>query len=176
MNAIFILVVLILVLRLNLSRYREHSPTRARWERWSCYFVFAIFLLLTSFRGENVGVDTAQYILDYQGLEKLSFIDIQHEYEDYLLYYYLSKIFSLLHIPIWGWFAFIGILYLSSIWRLISKYSSDKLFSTLIFISIGLFSFSLAGMKQTLSMALTLHSLLFFINKRYLFSLLLFIG
>ena len=42
----------------------------------------------------------------------------------------------------------------------------------MIFVSIGLFGFSLAGLKQTFAMALMLHAFLFFVDKKYLWSML----
>jgi hypothetical protein len=76
----------------------------------------------------------------------------------------------MLGIPLWGWFGLISLLYISSIGRFIFRYSSDKLYSVLLFLALDLFLFSVAGLKQTVAMALLLHAFLFFTDKKYILS------
>lgn len=164
------IIVLIFGLRLNLSRFRKNSRSRDRYEKWSCYFVFAILIFLSAFRGENVGADTFDYINDYQQIQNLNFHDIYNLYENYWGFYFATKAISMLGIPLWGWFGLISLLYISSIGRFIFRYSSDKLYSVLLFLALDLFLFSVAGLKQTVAMAMLLHAFLFFTDKKYILS------
>ena len=120
------------------------------------------------FRGESVGADTSDYITDYKDMSIMTFRDILENYKGYQGYYVLSKVFSILDLPYYVWFGFVELVLVSAIARFINKYSNDKLFSILIFITTGFFMFSLAGLKQTLAMGFVFHAYIDFVEKHYL--------
>lgn len=144
-----------------------------RYTNTLCYISFFIIVLLAAFRGETVGADTVDYIEDYEDVKLMSFTDIDINYEGYLGYYYLSKIFAAWGVPIWLWFAFSELLFVSAIGRLIFSYSRERLYSVILFVVLGHFLFSMAGMKQILAMSLIIHSFLDLVGKKYLRSFLL---
>lgn len=130
---------------------------------------------MAAFRSDSVGGDTFDYRLNYQTMNCFHSIqDIVDRYTyDYLGYYGLSKLFSLLGFPVEVWFGFVEALYLYALMRLINKYSKDKIFSLLVFTTIGLYSFSMAGLKQVLAMSFMMLSFIYLIEKRYWASILL---
>lgn len=170
---IFALFISILLLfYIILANYKKDSKTRNQLESLFCNLAFTGIVFLAAFRGESVGADTGGYMLHYSELQYFSFDAVLDRYEGYEFFYLVAKLFSLMNMPTWVWFGFIEFFYVTAIRRLIYRFSSDKLYSIMIFVSIGLFGFSLAGLKQTLAMALMLHAFLFFVEKKYLWSVL----
>jgi len=157
MAIIIVLIVLIVAFRLILEGYKREPTKYQRLENRFCYFAYIAIVLLAAFRGEMVGTDTAGYIADYMDVKMMSFTDIADRYEGYVGFYYLSKLFSMMGLPLFVWFGFLEIVLMSAMSRFINKYSKDKLYSIILFIVTGLFMFSLAGLKQTLAMALITH-------------------
>lgn len=129
---------------------------------------------MAAFRSNEVGADTEGYRLSYESLSQYSTLQslIDRYTIYYIGYYGTSKIFNLLGMPVQVWFGFVEGLYLFSLMKLINKYSMDKIFSLLIFTTIGLFTFSLAGLKQTFSMSLMMLSFIYYVDKKYLISIL----
>nr|MCR4565666.1 EpsG family protein [Bacteroidales bacterium] len=144
-----------------------------RYTNMLCYIAFLIIVVLAAFRGEAVGADTMDYIDDYDDVKTMSFNDVAIGYEGYLGYYYLSKVFASWGAPLWLWFGFAELLFVSAIGRMIFSYSKDKLYSVILFVVLGHFMFSMAGMKQTMAMSLMIHSFLDLTEKKYLRSLVL---
>ena len=169
-----LLIFIILFLR-YISRLNRHKIFYYKQEQRYHIFVWSLIVLMAAFRGINVGADTIGYLYDYRILPTMSFEDIAYRYEGYLGYFYTSKIFSLMAMPHWIWFGFVEALYAISLAKLTSRYSQDKLFSVLVFVTIGLFSFSMAGMKQVMSMSLVNFAFLSFLDKKYLRTIILFI-
>lgn len=170
---VFALFVSILLLfYIILASYKKDSKERERLESWFCNLAFAGIVFLAAFRGSSVGSDTGGYMLSYSEIQYLSFDEVLDKYKGYEFFYSLAKLFSLMNMPIWVWFGFIEFFYVTAIRRLIYSFSCDKLYSIMIFVSIGLFGFSLTGLKQTFAMAIMLHAYLFFVEKKYLWSVL----
>ena len=169
-------VIIPLLLFLFAAYYFTHfvSYKGGKWvERFSYYAACLFIIFMAAFRDESVGTDTLDYMNDYALVEEMTFQDIVYEYDSYRLFYFLNKIFTMLHLPLWVWFGFVELIYLSSIVRLINQYSKDRLYSIIIFIVSGLLLFSFAGLKQTLAMSFMLHSLLDMMEKKYIRSLIL---
>ena len=173
MNLVGLLVLLVLLFRLFLNAFNEGSNRRHRVENTFCWISYIAIVLLAAFRGITVGADTAYYLNDYLDVASMSFSEIADRFEGYLGYYFLSKLFSLAGFPHYVWFGFLEAVFLSAISRFINKYSSDRLYSIILFLVTGLFAFSLAGLKQTLAMTLLLHGFLCFVERRYTISVIL---
>lgn len=161
---VFVLLVLYFLLGYN------NSNKAGKQESWFCNLAFAGIVFLAAFRGINVGADTNGYMFQYEEeIKYYSFDDLWNgKYQTYYFFYVLCKLFSNMGMPPWVWFAFIEIIYVSAIRRLIYSYSCDKMYSIILFVVSGLFGFSLAGLKQTLAMALILHAFLDLMEKKYL--------
>lgn len=165
------LIYLLVVLLIMILQYQVHkiksqtlrNKTEDRYLRIVCW----ILVLLAALRGSTVGTDTIGYIQDYDAIASFSWADVLERYADYPGYYVLSKICSLLHLPIQILFGIVEGIYVYSIYKFTSRFSEDKLYTILCFEMIGLYSFSLAGLKQTLSMAFVLFYFMVLIDKKY---------
>lgn len=148
--------------------FRLPSNLKSFFESGVCYGVMIVLVVLAAMRDENVGTDTYDYIVDYEEMSLMSFSDIWQEYEGYIGYYYLSKLFSMAKAPLWLWFGFLEAIYLLAVARWVFSYSRDRIYSLLLFIVLGHYLFSLAALKQVLATALSLLAFMDFSKKRYL--------
>lgn len=171
--------ILLFILLLALARYLiNNRPTsiaqKTKSENIVCYFAYIIIICLAAFRSSSVGTDTYGYIQDFYMISDMTFSQIYDGYRSYFIFYFLLKLLTLLGAPLWVWFGFIELLYVSAVARLINKYSKDKILSIILFI-ILLLNFSFAGLKQVMAMGIMLHSFLYFVEKKYVKSLICFI-
>ena len=141
---------------------------RNKAENRNLRFVCWILVLLAMFRGVTVGTDTVYYWREYLNMPDMSIADVMEQFGDFPGFYLLAKTCSLLHLPIQILFGLVEGLYVFAIYKFINRFSSDKLYSILGFTVIGLFSFSMAGLKQTMSMAFALLCYMSLYDKRYI--------
>jgi hypothetical protein len=132
-----------------------------------------ILVLLAALRGSTVGTDTIGYIENYNAMPKLSFANVLVMNADYPGYFLLAKTCSFLHFPVQILLGIVAGIYIYAIYRFINRFSEGKLYSILCFEVIGLYSFSLAGLKQTLSMAFVLLYFISLMDKKYIKTILL---
>ena len=165
---IYILVVaIILLFRYTLQRMPS-GTTRNIVEMRYFRVVCLILIILAALRGSTVGTDTIAYIENYDTMPDLSFREVLYWAADFPGYYLLAKTCSFLHFPIQLLFGIVESIYIYAIYKFINRYSCDKLYSLLCFTMIGLYSFSLAGLKQTLSMAFVIFYYLALTDKKYI--------
>ena len=169
----YLLIIIILLLYCDLYR---HSYQRK--EKYYTFIICTILVLMAAFRSDEVGADTAGYRYSYETLVQYpTFHSLADRYTIYYIGYYgLSKLFYMAGMPVQIWFGFLEAVYLYAMMKLINKFSKDKIFSLLVFVTIGLFSFSLAGLKQTLAMSMMMFSFIYFLDKKYIISLVLILA
>lgn len=171
----YILILIILLFHRTWSNQPKRK--RVKSEKAYAFIICIILVLLAAFRSDNVGADTVGYRNAYLAMgmfQSIQDIVDRHTY-DYLVYYGLSKLFHMAGMPVQVWFGFVEALYLYALMRLVNKFSKDKIFSLLVFTTIGLFSFSLAGLKQTMSMSLMMLAFIGLMEKKYWLSALLIV-
>ena len=132
-----------------------------------CYYAASILVLIAALRGSSVGTDTASYIRDFSLVKGFSYSYILERYADNPGYYLFCKFIADLGVSVQIWFAIIAGLYIYSINKLIRKCSEDPGFSYLLFITMGFYSFSLAGLKQTLAMTFTQLAYVYLFDRKY---------
>ncbi len=163
--------ILLLFILLLYSVYNTHDTSVANKKKEDvyCFIICVALVLLAAFRSNKVGADTLGYRLDYDALSKYTtYASLLKRYSiDYIGYYGLSKLFQLMKMPVQVWFGFVEALYLVALMLFIKRFSKDKIFSLLVFVTVGLFTFSMAGLKQTVANAFIMYAFLLFINKRY---------
>ncbi len=169
----YLLILIILLLYNQLQR--QPLKLKVKKENIYSWFICIILVLLAAFRSDEVGADTPGYRYDYELLGLYpTFQSLIDRYSiNYIGYFGLSKLFYLAHMPVQVWFGFVEAFYLYALMKLINNYSKDKLFSLLVFTTIGLYTFSLAGLKQTFASSLMMLAFLHFTEKRYWLSTLL---
>lgn len=174
---IYILVlILILFLMINLS---ELSAGKLRYKTEQRYLMIVcwVLVLLAALRGISVGADTIAYWQNYTlGMPKKSFAMVLATNADYPGYYLLAKTCSYLHFPVQLFFGIVEGIYIYAIYKFVNRYSKDKLYSILCFTFIGLYTFTFAGLKQTLSMAFVLLYFMALQDKKYVKTVLLFLA
>lgn len=169
----YYLLIIIILLLYNNYKTDDFSIHNIKKENLYCFIICAILVLLAAFRSNHVGTDTLSYRQDYLSLQRFNtFADLLRRHSvDYIGYYGLSKLFQLMNMPVEVWFGFIEAIYLYALMLLVNRFSKDKIFSLLVFITTGLFAFSMAGLKQTLAASFMMYSFILFIDKRYLLAI-----
>lgn len=153
----------------------KNDITRNKLDGRYSIYICIVLVILAAFRSDMVGADTLGYRMDYENM-----VDY-HDFESlvnrfsisYIGYFGLSKLFHMAGMPVQVWFGFVEAFYLFALMQLIKRFSKDKIFSLLVFSTIGLFTFSLAGLKQTIGSALVMLAFISFIEKKYLLTALL---
>lgn len=176
MFVILLFIVLVLVFRVITGSVQNQKDMKHKVESFFCFISYFIMIILAMFRGSDVGADTLSYIGDYHDMSQMSIGDVLYDYKGYEGYYLLSKLFSMIGLPYYIWFGFIELILVSAIARFINKFSTDRLYSIVLFLTTGLFMFSLTGLKQTLAMALILHAYVYIIDKKIALTCLLIIA
>lgn len=148
----------------NANNYEK----KEMWIRRCCYLISAIFITIAALRGITVGTDTASYIRDYSFVKMYSYGEIIEYYADNPGYYAMSKIFADLGISVQIWFAVVAGIYIYAVSRLIYRFSGDPVLSYILFLTIGFYGFSLAGLKQTVAMAFVFISYRYLYDSRYI--------
>ena len=142
---------------------------RAQKENFYALIICIVLIVMAAFRSDAVGADTMGYRSNYMNMGNFhSFQDLVDRFSLYYMGYYIpSKLFHLVGLPVQVWFGFLEAFYLFALMKLVNRFSKDKIFSLLVFVTIGLFSFSLAGLKQTLAMSLMMLAFVAFVEKKY---------
>lgn len=171
----YLLILLFLFFYFRLSK--QPIALRAKKESTYVFIICVVLVLMAAFRSDLVGADTAGYRYDYESLKQYSsFPQLVERYTLYYMgYFATSKLFHMAGLPVQVWFGFVEAFYLFALMKFVNKFSKDKIFSLLVFATIGLFSFSLAGLKQTFAMSLMMLSFVALLEKKYLYSVLLVI-
>lgn len=162
-----IVILLIILLREYTKKAEDYNQEVLR-ENFCCKIVFAFLVFGAAFHVPDVGSDADDYVNAFYQIKRfpIGAIFTDRAYGNYLGYYALSKVFSLMGMPVQVWLGFVEAFYLYAIMLLINRYSPDKLLSLLLFVTFGLFSFSVAGMKQTMGMGAMLYAFYFWTDKR----------
>lgn len=169
----YILILLFVFLYVKLSS--QPLGVKLKKENTYAFIICAVLVLMAAFRSDTVGADTGGYRLDYEDLGKFqSMQDLIDRYSVYYIGYFgLSKIFYMVGMPVYVWFGFVEAIYIYALMLLVNRFSKDKIFSLLVFTTIGLYSFSMAGLKQTLAMSMMLMAFIAFMDKKYWYTALL---
>ena len=136
-------------------------------------FVGLLLVLLAALRHQSVGTDTSDYWHDYEIGRYATFKEAFTEWGENKAYYWLNGIFSNAGLPIQVWFGFLGVASVGPVFYLIYKYAENPLFSVILYLSVGTYAFTLAGLKQALAIALLIFAFIQVINKKTLAFLIL---
>ena len=170
---IYILVIVFILLLMFYLSGLPAGKLRDKFENRALKAVCWLLVLLAALRGISVGADTLGYWQEYFAMSNRSFAEVLERAADYPGYFLLAKTCSYLQLPIQVMFGLVEGIYVYAIFKFISRYSEDKLFSILGFFCIGLYMFSLAGLKQTLSMSFVLLYYLALDDKKFVKAVLL---
>ncbi len=168
---------LLIIIILAFYYLLEEQPWELKAQRENVYslIICCILVLMAAFRSDAVGADTPGYRYDYESLWQYTTLDslINNFTIYYIGYFGLSKLFYMAGMPVQVWFGFIEAFYLFALMKLVNRFSRDKVFSLLVFVTIGLFTFSMAGLKQTFAASLMMLAFVYFLDRKYILTVLL---
>lgn len=119
-------------------------------------FMFAIF----AFRDVSVGADTSTYESLYNS---------QYGWHE-VGYVYIVNIANKIGITFRGFLMLVSAFSVVSVGHFIKKYSEDYMFSLLMFVTVGLFTMYMTGIRQVIAISILLWSIDFIFQKKwYLF-------
>lgn len=162
-----VLVFLILLLPLLTNKLKNRKKTYI-------IFVSIAFVLIAGLRSYMVGTDTLGYVNSFLLSKNISFPVLRDVFikREVLFIIYQSLIrtitdnYSVYLIPI-------AIFYICAVSYFIYKYTESPAISYIIFMSMGFFSFSMAGLRQTIAYSILIIATHCLINKKYTKSVLL---
>ncbi len=127
-----------------------------------------VLLVMSGLRNVNVGSDTIRY---YETFEMLSGTDFETANE-YIserrepLFYILSWSFAKVIPNVQAWFALVSLIYLVGCALVCYWESPDYAFSMLYIYCMGMFFFSMTGLRQTLAMGFIMMSYFFLVKRQ----------
>ena len=162
--ALLILLILLLWSRVNsMSEGGAKELTEKKYLKITC----GVLVFLAAIRGSTVGPDTIGYISDYIFVRTSTFEQVLERYDVGSGYYWLSKLFSLSGLSVQWWFGMVEVLFMYAIYQFAIRFAKDKMLFLLCIVTMGLYTFSLAGLKQTTGMAFAILAYSYFTDKRY---------
>lgn len=134
-----------------------------------CLVFSSIFLfVLSAFRAISIGSDTRRYSYLFRYANELSFSQIFEEFQQEPLYFLLCKIVGFLCNGNFQFMiAFVALLYITSLYVFLDKFSSNSFISFVMLLSLGLFYFSISAMRQTIAISLLLFSYHFVMKRKF---------
>lgn len=126
--------------------------------KYGYILLFFAMLILIGARDMYVGTDTATYVYDFLGADNIEWLGIKNiikEYPEPL--YEITKIFCRTFTDNYTIFLFVFAFPISFCFSLyVKKYSDDYMISMLIFMVLGILGFCMAGLRQSVALALSL--------------------
>lgn len=135
-----------------------------------------VLLLIMGLRNCVIYNDTYSYVMNFHYLEDMSVESIRSQWpKDSFFYVATHYIHPLIFHNYTIWLLVISAIYIIPLSLIIRRYSVNPMLSWVCFIFLGMMMFTMAGLRQTVAMGLTLISFLALIDrKRILFIALLF--
>lgn len=142
----------------------------------------SLLILIAALRDVNFGSDVYGYTLRYSTY--ITNADISRLWYEFItlegkdpFFNVFSKVISLAGFEYRGWLTIIASMFILSSSYVIYKYSDDVFMSSLVFISLGFYMFSLQGLRQAIALAFVLLSYMPLVERRpFKFSILVMIG
>lgn len=173
MSIIFGYILILLIVRVIFFNAKQNK-----------YFLIiaALFLfLIATFRSFEFGTDLAIYIPRYENMKYLNYKDVidnsLYGNQKDLAFYLFSKFLSNFNFSSRGYISVLSLIFLMSFFKTVNLYSPLPLLSIVSFLSLGYFSFSLTGLRQSIALAFILFSYQYFKeNKIFRFIITVVIG
>lgn len=138
-----------------------------------CGFLFLTYAL----QDIHSNGDLLGYSVQYVRFQRTGVSTFFHNMWDYKdpIYQLASFLFGKLGLDFYAWKAFIGFVFVLGLYRLLMYHSTNPALSLLVFLVLGLYGFSLSGLRQTLALGI-----LFFsyphLKQKHLFRFMLLVG
>ncbi|MBR6428123.1 MAG: EpsG family protein [Clostridia bacterium] len=129
-----------------------------------------VLLVMSGLRSETVGMDTQRYYASFNDFlamdreEAAEFISTQKDAGYYWFSWAFGKVIPDVHV----WFMFVSAVYLIGIALVCYWESPDYAFSMLYMYTMGMFFFSMTGLRQALAMGIALTSYAFLAKRQFI--------
>jgi len=131
--------------------------------------VFVFFLM--ALRDSSVGVDISGYLASYEKGAEVGYKNNE------IGFYYFRLILNLLGFSSQQYLAIVSAIIVFSFFSFFSKFSLNTFISIWLFLTIGLFSMTMSGLRQSLAISILLFGIPFVIERKpFKFLLLLFLA
>ncbi len=125
-------------------------------------------LLFSGLRHETVGVDTETYVARFNSVTGMNYkqaVSFANGFSD-SSYYVVSWAFSKIIPNQQAWIAFVSFVFMAGITMICYWESPDYAFSMLYIFCMGMFFFSMTGLRQSLAMGLVMMSYYFVVKRQ----------
>ncbi len=137
-----------------------------------------LIFLLMGLRNMAIYGDTIGYVINFKSMESKSIGEVALRWIKDPVFYLSTKIFGdIVQYDYTCWFLAIAAVYMIPMYFFLKKYSPNIMFSWITFIFLGLLLFTMAGLRQTVALGLTLWAFMYLMKRKDLyFFVLLFIS
>lgn len=154
MSIYILYLLLVFIFSMHSSTYRKN--------RKITLILFIFLFLIMALRDSSVGSDISHYLDIYES--QVFFDDIWTQFE--FGYFAFSKLCFSLGFSSQLFLAIISFFICVAVYSFITKYSFNPIFSLFLYITIGLFAFSLTGLRQIIAICILLYSISFVVNRK----------
>lgn len=155
----FLVLILTIFANLKPQQRRLHAG-KSPWtaEKIGILFVAAALGLILILQSADSNGDLTRYNNTYDKLALREFSYFQNNWNKMKdpLYYFCAFIFSQLGFSFFAWKALISVVFMIAVYKLILQYSANASISYIVLITLGLFGFSLSGLRQVVAFSIIL--------------------
>lgn len=135
------------------------------------FFIGGISLLfLMSFRSFDVGTDIISYYNEFQNAEYFWFNSLRSTEK---IFSFINYSFQSLGFSFRTFLSLISLLMIAAISNLYYSFSKNIMLSYFLHVTIGMFSLSMTGLRQTIAVSLTLYAFLLLVKEKKMYFFLL---
>lgn len=133
------------------------NPQNSKSKNNYIFLISLMYFLIMGLRNEVIYGDTHGYVHYFKLIHKLSITEVIALWDKdpyfWIITYYISRITNGNYTI---WLSIISFLLILPLAKLIKKYSVEPLYSFVLFVYLGLLSFCMAGLRQTVSISFIL--------------------
>lgn len=138
------------------------------------YFIAAIVLtIFAALRSSSVGPDGLVYAQAFKDVQSLSYSEIFVVYTKEPIFYATLKLLQEIGVTLQIWYALIGGLFAFAVMYATKLYSEQPLVSVLALFSLGYYTFSFTGLRQTVALSIIILCFCMIEQKKYWIAILL---
>lgn len=153
--------IIIFLYWLNINRHNQKEVGRYN------YVIALLFFLMMGLRNEAIFGDTYGYVQNFWYLENMTIQQIVWRWpKDTFFYIFTHYLHPFVFHNYTVWFLAIAALYMYPMSLIVKRYSVNPMFSWVCFIFIGLMSFNMAGLRQTMALGLVMIAFLMLMENK----------
>lgn len=160
--------IIILLYWLQINRNSEMAVSKYN------YVIAGLFFLMMGLRNEAIFGDTYGYVRNFWDLQDMTIQQIIWRWpKDSFFYIFTHYLHPIVFHNYTVWLLVIAALYMYPMYIIVKRYSVNPMFSWVCFIFIGLMTFNMAGLRQTMAFGLVMTAFLMLMDgkKKYFWGL-----